>query len=399
MQNIRLSMGLIILLASLSALVAAAIDMYLPAFPAMVSTLEITEGQVQQTLTIFLIGLAIGQGFYGPLLDRFGRRIPLLAGLVLFSLGSVIAALSTSFTFLLVARFVQALGAGAGSVASRAIVSDTSATQEAARIYSILMQVMMIAPITAPLIGGMILQLGAWQVIFWVLALIGGLCWLATFRYLPETLSIEKRSHLGLLVLVQSYARQLKQKNFLFYAFASGCTLGCLFLYISISPFIFIEIFERTPTEFSYIFALNAGMMVVLSQLNLRLLKRFQAENILYIGLFSFTLAAILLAICVQFSLVQMWGYILLLALGVGSLGLITGNLTAVAMSHTVQHAGVASALLGFIQFTFAAITGFVGSLFMPSETLLPILFIGLGASALVSSLYAGNKLSLAFIK
>ncbi len=190
--------------------------MYLPAFPTVATSLDITPGQVQQTLTIFLIGLGIGQGLYGPFLDRFGRRPPLLIGIALFTIGSLAAALSTSFEGLLLARFLQALGAAAGSVASRAVVTDTCDPQNSARIYSMLMQVMMIAPITAPMLGGLILLYGEWHLIFWVLALFGIICGLFTIRLLPETLPVERRVPLSMRSIVRNYAMQLSNPSFFF---------------------------------------------------------------------------------------------------------------------------------------------------------------------------------------
>ncbi len=378
-----LSLQLIILLASLSALVAAAIDMYLPAFPTVATSLDITAGQVQQTLTVFLIGLGIGQGLYGPLLDRFGRKPPLLIGIGLFILGSLFAALTTSFEGLLVARFLQALGAAAGSVASRAVVTDTCDPQSSARIYSMLMQVMMIAPITAPMLGGLILLYGEWHLIFWVLALLGIICGVFTVRLLPETLPMERRVPLSMHSVIRNYAMQLSNPSFLFYTLATSCTLGCLFIYINNSPFVFIEMFALSPNQFSYIFAANAFVMIGISQINLRLLKLYSVTRVLFIGLGGFIGIGIVLLSLVQFEWQALWSYSLLLGLGMAMLGLITGNLTALTMAHTQQHAGIASALMGLIQFLLAATIGFLASIAAaPSLYTLPVALMLLGLIA-----------------
>lgn len=377
-------MQLIILLASLSALVAAAIDMYLPAFPTVASSLDISAGQVQQTLTIFLIGLGIGQGLYGPFLDRFGRRPPLLIGIALFTIGSLAAALSTSFEGLLLARFLQALGAAAGSVASRAVVTDTCDPQSSARIYSMLMQVMMIAPITAPMLGGLILLYGEWHLIFWVLALFGVTCGVFTIRLLPETLPLERRVPLSMRSIVRNYAMQLSNPSFLFYTLATSCTLGCLFIYINNSPFVFIEMFALTPTQFSYIFAANALLMIGISQINLRLLKFYSVTRVLFIGLGGFIVIGTVLLSLVQLGWEALWSYSILLGFGMAMLGLITGNLTALTMAHTQRHAGIASALMGLIQFLLAATIGFVASIAAaPSLYTLPIALLLLGLLAM----------------
>ena len=379
-----LSLQLIILLASLSALVAAAIDMYLPAFPTVATSLDITAGQVQQTLTIFLIGLGIGQGLYGPLLDRFGRRPPLLIGIALFSLGSLAAALTTSFEGLLVARFIQALGAAAGSVASRAVVTDTCDPQSSARIYSMLMQVMMIAPITAPMLGGLILLYGEWHLIFWALALFGIVCGVFTVRLLPETLPVERRVPLSARSIVRHYAIQLSNPSFFFYTLATSCTLGCLFIYINNSPFVFIEMFALTPNQFSYIFAGNALVMIGISQINLRLLKIYSVARVLFIGLAGYIAIGAMLLSLVQMGWAALWSYSILLGLGMAMLGLITGNLTAMTMAHTQQHAGIASALMGLIQFLLAATIGYLASIAAaPSLYTLPIALMLLGFIAM----------------
>ena len=377
-------MQLIILLASLSALVAAAIDMYLPAFPVVATSLDITEGQVQQTLTVFIIGLGIGQGLYGPFLDRFGRRPPLLIGIALFTIGSLAAALSSSFEGLLFARFLQAIGAAAGSVASRAVVTDTCDPQSSARIYSMLMQVMMIAPITAPMLGGLILLYGDWYMIFWVLALFGVISGLLTIRLLPETLPVERRVPLSIRNIVRNYAIQISNPSFLFYTLATSCTLGCLFIYINNSPFIFINMFDLTPTQFSYIFAANAMLMIGISQINLRLLKLYSIARVLFIGLGGFIVIGLALLALVQLGWEALWSYNILLGLGMAMLGLITGNLTAMTMAHTQQHAGIASALMGFIQFLLAATIGFIASIIAaPSLYTLPVALLVLGLVAM----------------
>ena len=377
-------MQLIILLASLSALVAAAIDMYLPAFPTVATSLDISEGQVQQTLTVFLIGLGIGQGLYGPFLDRFGRRPPLLIGIGLFTIGSLAAALTTSFEGLLIARFLQAIGAAAGSVASRAVVTDTCDPQSSARIYSMLMQVMMIAPITAPMLGGLILLYGEWHLIFWVLALFGVISGLFTIRLLPETLPVERRVPLSMRSIVRNYAIQISNPSFLFYTLATSCTLGCLFIYINNSPFIFINMFDLTPNQFSYIFAANAIVMIAISQINLRLLKLYSVTRILFIGLGGFIAIGLALLGLVQFGWEALWSYSILLGLGMAMLGLITGNLTAVTMAHTQQHAGIASALMGFMQFLLAATIGYIASIVAaPSLYTMPIALLALGLIAM----------------
>lgn len=380
----HLAARLIVLLALLNALVAAAIDMYLPAFPAVGADLGISPGQVQQTLTIFLVGLALGQGLYGPLLDRYGRRTPLLVGIALFCLGSLLATLTHSFEMLLVARFIQALGAAAGSVTPRAIVADICDTQQAARVFSMLMQVMMIAPITAPLIGGGILLVGSWQLIFWVLVATGALALAFSWKMLPETLPTERRIPISARAISRNYFKLLSHPRFLLYTLASGMVTAALFVYISNSPFVFIEHFALSPTTYSLIFGACAGGMIVTGQINLALLKRYSPLQTLYIGLACFLGAASLLGLLVISQQATAWSYAILLGLTTSSLGMIMGNLSAVTMSYAGGLAGIASSLMGMMQFLIAGVGSFLVNLAPTTLATLPASLCSFALAALL---------------
>jgi DHA1 family bicyclomycin/chloramphenicol resistance-like MFS transporter len=303
--------------------------------------------------------------------------------LSLFVLGSLTAALSSDFQSLLFARFLQAIGAAAGVVASRAIVTDTCDTQSAARVYSMLTQMMMIAPITAPTLGSLVLIYGDWSSIFWILCTFSVLCLFFTLRLLPETLPVEKRVPLSVHNIASSYALQLCKPRFLFYTIASGFTFGCLFIYVTSSPFVFISMFNLTPRQFGYIFAVNAAGMILTGQINLFLLKFYSVARLLFSGIFIFVGAGLLLLALVYFDWVTFWRYWLLLALALSMLGLITGNITAITMENTQEHAGVSSALMGLIQFLLAGMVGFVFS-FMPlTLNTIPVAIVILGLIAI----------------
>ena len=404
-SSVSLGIRLIILLAALNALVAAAIDMYLPAFPAIGVSLAIDAGQVQQTLTVFLIGLAVGQGFYGPLLDHYGRRRPLLIGVLLFTLGSALAALAQSVELLLVARFIQALGAAAGSVTPRAIIADTCDVDTAARAFSMLMQVMMLAPITAPIIGSAVLLVGPWQLIFWVLVAAGSLAGLASLRMLPETLPPEKRLPISVHSIVRNYLKLLGHPRFLLYTLASGFMVAGLFTYISSSPFVFIEQFGLTPGQYSLIFGASASGMILTGQINLRLLRFYTPLQVLYLGLTGFVGAALLLGLLVLTGTAQAWSYALLLGLWgawrtfaptpanareqLSMLGMTSGNQTAITMSYARQFAGIASSLMGMLQFLLAGLLSFLVNLMPTQLATLPVALAGFGTMAIVLCIVA----------
>lgn len=388
-SSVSLGIRLIILLAALNALVAAAIDMYLPAFPAIGVSLAIDAGQVQQTLTVFLIGLAVGQGFYGPLLDHYGRRRPLLIGVLLFTLGSALAALAQSVELLLVARFIQALGAAAGSVTPRAIIADTCDVDTAARAFSMLMQVMMLAPITAPIIGSAVLLVGPWQLIFWVLVAAGSLAGLASLRMLPETLPPEKRLPISVHSIVRNYLKLLGHPRFLLYTLASGFMVAGLFTYISSSPFVFIEQFGLTPGQYSLIFGASASGMILTGQINLRLLRFYTPLQVLYLGLTGFVGAALLLGLLVLTGTAQAWSYALLLGLCLSMLGMTSGNQSAITMSYARQFAGIASSLMGMLQFLLAGLLSFLVNLMPTQLATLPVALAGFGTMAIVLCIVA----------
>ena len=362
-STVRISTTLLMLLALLTALDAVSIDMYLPAMPAIAESLQVDAGRIQQTLVVFRAGLAIGQALYGPLLDSYGRRLPLLAGMLLFILGSALAALSTSHEMLTAARFLQALGAAAGLVAPRAIVSDVCTVTESAKIYSILMQVMMVAPILAPLIGGLVLQTTSWHTIFWLLTLFGVIALLWCLYGLPETLPAEHRIRLNGKSILRHYSHLLMHADFMAFTLAGSFILGSLFTYISASAFIFTHHFSLSPATFSYLFAVNSVMLIGGGFLSNNLLKRGYSEKTLTVaGIAVHGLAAGSLLLIVLSGIAPLMIYALLIALAIGSLGLVFGNLTALTMQHAQQQAGVASSIMGSVQYFLSSVIGFIYS-------------------------------------
>lgn len=388
----NLSLSLIILLALLTALDAMAIDMYLPAMPDIATDFNVSAGQIQHTLSVFLAGLAIGQGLYGPLLDRFGRRIPLLVGIGIFIGGSVLAAVAPSVEWLLFARFVQAIGAGAGLVAPRAIVADSCTLTDSARVFSLLMQVMMIAPIIAPIIGGYLLLHGGWRFIFWVLAVFGAIGMIWGGRIISDTLPLEKRVRLSLGAIIRAYTLQSRNVVFMSYSISGGFVLGALFVYISSSAFIFTQHFNVSPAQFSYIFAANSIGLVVGGMLSNRLAtKGLSSQKILFIGLSIHTLFALALFVIARSNIGGMPLYIGILAIIIASLGLIFGNLTALTMNNAGQQVGTASALMGVLQYLIAAVIGYVAALFTQSPALMPLIITFCGVLAIVFQGFANR--------
>ncbi|QDO97659.1 Bcr/CflA family multidrug efflux MFS transporter [Ferrovibrio terrae] len=355
---------LTLILGALSAFTPLAVDMYLPGLPALERTLATDSGGVQRTLSVFFLGLAIGQLVLGPLSDRYGRRGPLLVGNLLFIAASIACALAPTIDSLIAARFVQAFGSCAGMVISRAMVRDLFEPREGARVMSLLMLVTGVAPILAPLIGGYILAVFDWHAIFWLMAGIATLVMIAARLWLRETRGPQPDMRLTLGSALRVYADLLTTRRYMGYALASGFGLGGLFSYIAASPFVFIDLFHLSPQAFGWVFGINAVGIIGFSQVNRALLRRFTLDEVLIVALFVMASAGLLLLVCTGFSIGGIWGVWLPLFLYITSLGAVLPNAGASAMAAEAHRAGSAAALIGTLQFGLGAVTsGLVGLL------------------------------------
>ena len=348
----------VIILGALTAFGALSIDMYLPAFPAIKDELRTTPGAVQQTLAVFFIGMAIGQPVLGPLSDRYGRLTPLLGGIAVYIVASLVAAQADSVGMLMAARFVQALGGSAGAVIARAMVRDLFDERESAKVYSMLMLVMGVAPILAPIGGGFLVSALGWQSIFWCLAAFGAVCFFAVLFGLGETLAEEDRSSGGFGYVVQGFRSLGQDRRFVGFSLVGGLTMSAMFAYIAGSPFVFIDLMGVAPETFSLIFAMNATGIIGASQINAFLLSRFEPRRLLRIALRVHFVSSLTLALCVWFSFGGIAGLMAPLFCMITSLGFIISNATAIAMARAGTYIGAGSALNGIIQFALAGLAG-----------------------------------------
>jgi len=353
---------LVLILGALTAFNAMSIDMYLPAFPQMSHDLAIPLGTVQLSISAFLVGSAIGQLVYGPLSDRWGRKLPLLWGLAVYAVATIACALIHSGEALLFWRVVMALGGGASIVISRAVVRDLYDTTEAARMLSLLMLVMGAAPILAPLAGGQFLLFTGWRGIFAFLGLFGLLSIWGTIAWLPESLPAERRIPRRFGEMLTIYLGLLRHRRYLCYALALGAVAGLNFSYIAGAPQFFIELHGISPQFFGLIFGLNASGLIGASQLNRRLLRRYSARGILGFAFAFGGLSAALLAVSL---LTGSGGFPLQAVLIFACLcttGLSYPNVMALALEPFPAAAGSASALMGMLQYSLGALAGvFVG--------------------------------------
>jgi MFS transporter, DHA1 family, multidrug resistance protein len=365
---------LVPILASLTAFAPLSIDMYLPSFPKIAEEFVIPDATVELSLASFFVGLAIGQLFYGTATDRFGRKQPLYVGLTIYFIASIICAFSRNIEILIVARFFQALGACGGIVIARAMVRDLFDHQESARVFSLLMLVMGVAPILAPLIGGYVALFFGWRAIFFVVAAVSLAVLAAVIFVLPETKAPNREVTIG--NTFQNYWRILKDREFLGFTLTGGFAQAGLFAYITGSPFIFINIFGVPSEQFGWVFGANAVGLIGFSQLNGKLLRTRNPDDILRKCLI-FTAIFCLLLIAAGVLNLGFWGVAIPLFMFVASLGMVFPNSTAGALSKQGAMAGTASALLGSLQYALAAVSSTLVSSLNNGTTLPTTALIG----------------------
>ncbi|MNS31627.1 Bicyclomycin resistance protein [compost metagenome] len=369
-----MNLRMVLILGALSAFGPLAIDFYLPAFPAMAQAFATDEKHVQATLAAYFLGLSIGQLAYGPVADRFGRRKPLMFGVTLFTLASLACAYAPNLDTLVVARFIQALGGCAGMVLSRAIVSDKCDPVASAKVFSQLMLVMGLAPILAPMLGGVLVNLAGWQSIFLALSLFSAGCLLAVSLGLPESLP-EHIPRQPLSGALRQYLRLLADRVFVGHALTGGIAIAGMFAYIAGSPFVFIKLYGVPAEHYGWLFGTNAAGFILVAQVNARLLAKRGPAFLLARAVWLYLVAGLALLGVAALRPTQLWPLLVPLFVCISSLGCIIPNASACAMSGQGARAGSASALMGCLQFSVAA-----------------------GAAALVGLLHDGSAVPMALV-
>ena len=354
----RKSVRLLLTLGAVGALAPLSINAYLPAFPDVVRDLGTDMRDVQLTLAAFLAGLAIGQPLYGSISDLYGRRSPLYAGLFLFSLASLGCAFALNIQTLIVFRFLQALGACVGLVIPIAIVRDLFKQELMARVLSRQVLIIGLASILAPLAGSQVLAWLGWRAIFWLLAAYATVCLAAVSLFLPERRTANPAGSLRVGDVLRSYGQMLSDRRFVGYGLSGAAAHTAMFVYITASPFILIELYNVSALSYAWLFGLNAFGLVAASQLNARLLLRFRSEILIaHAGITQLVFAAWLLLVAAM----PVGGLIGILVplFGIsGSLGFIQPNTISAAMADQAQRAASASALIGFLRFGMASVGG-----------------------------------------
>lgn len=369
-RAIRSQLPLIFLLGVITAVDAFAIDMYIPSFPSIQADLNADAGNMQWSLSLFLIGLGAGQAIFGPISDRYGRRGPLLLGLTLFTVASAMVALAPSLMVFLVGRAIQGIGASATVVIPRAIVADRFEARDSAKVYSMLMQIMTIGPIIAPLLGGFIIEHTVWQWVFWILFSLGLACLLFTLAVVDESLSPDRRHIESAFATFRSYGALFANRLFLFYSLTGSCVIAGLFTYVGSSAFIFTDYYQLEPGTFSYIFAGIAVGLMVLAQVNIWLLRLYSEVALLTFGLLLYLMGTCGFLVTVVFQMATLISTTLLLFVAVASLSLIMGNLTSLAMACVPRRAGSASAIFGVTQYVISGLAGVLAGMLFDGSML-----------------------------
>ncbi|MCO4162704.1 multidrug effflux MFS transporter [Citrobacter youngae] len=340
-------LSFILILSGLMAFTSLSTDIYLPAMPTMAGDLN---GNVELTVTGFLVGFAIAQLIWGPISDHLGRRTPLFIGMVLFIIGSAGCALSTDITQIVFWRVFQALGACTGPMLARAMIRDLFARTRAAQMLSTLVLVMAIAPIAGPLIGGQIIRLSTWHSIFWLLVAIGVLMFISLL-WLPETLPEERRVKASLAGAFHHYRALLTNGRFMRYTLSLTFYYVGAYAFITGSPFVYIRYYHVDPQHYGWLFALNIVGVMAMSVVNRRLVQRHALEQLLKYATMLAALAAVALALLVKLEIGGVIAIIITVFLLFSMNGIIAATSTAAALDAAPNIAGSASALIGSLQY------------------------------------------------
>ncbi|HII3744531.1 TPA: Bcr/CflA family multidrug efflux MFS transporter [Pasteurella multocida] len=366
--------GLFIMtLALLSMLPPLGVDMYLPAFLLIAQDLSITPEQVQHTLTFFAFGMAVGQLFWGPFGDSYGRKPIILLGVSISAIAALMLTATYSIGHFTTLRFLQGFFGAAPVVLVGAILRDLFHKNELSKIMSTITLVFMIAPLLAPIIGGYLVLWFHWHVIFYVIAVMGLLCFALTFWLVPETHQKVNRQPLCLQVISRNFFSLWQQKEVLGYMFSSAFGFAGLFAFITAGSIVYIGLYGVAVENFGYFFMLNIGVMIFSSFLNRKWVTKLGAETMLRLGLSVQFIAAVAL-VCISLFDLSFWAMALCCAIFVGQNPLLSSNAMASILEKFPTIAGTANSMVGSVRFGTGAIVGSLVAL-MPMKSAAPMLF------------------------
>lgn len=339
----------IIILGALTAIGALSIDMFLPGLPELKNDFNTTTANAQLTLSLFMIGLGLGNLFVGPISDSIGRKKPLVISMIIFALASLGIVFVENIWIMVFLRFVQGFTGGAGAVISRAIASDMYRGNELTKFLALLMLVNGVAPVIAPALGGLILSFAVWRMVFVILTLFGVLMVLGSLFKVPESLSVKNRDSSGVNVIFSNFKSLLTTPRFVLPMLIQGVTFIMLFSYISASPFLVQKIYGVSPLHFSWMFAGVGITLIIASQIAGKLVDYFHPQVLLR----AFTIIQIIGVVIVSLTLINHWHFALLVIGFIVLVAPVTGVATlgfSIAMEERTTGSGSASSLLGLLQ-------------------------------------------------
>lgn len=377
---------LILTLGLLAAFGPLSLDMYLPALPRVADDLSTSASYAQLSLTACMIGLAVGQIIVGPISDVTGRKKPLFIVLIGYALFSYFAARAATIEWLIFFRFIQGFCGGAGAVLSRAISSDLYKGKDLTKFLAVLMLVNGLAPVLAPVLGGVILSISTWHTVFYILAIYGVLMVLLALT-LEESLPKYNRNEGALKSIWKDFKLLLTNKAFVTMLMLQSLTYGVLFSYISGSPFITQKIYDMNAQQFSYLFALNGIGLIVFSQLTAKLVNKMDELKILKLGQ-NIQLVGMILTVIVLVLHLPVWMLCAAFFLMITPVSMIGTTGFSIAMQVQNQGAGSASAILGLMQFLIGGILSpLVGV--MGESSIIPFIVIIITCTVLAQSIRA----------
>lgn len=356
--------SLILVLGTLTALGPFSIDMYLPGFPAIAKNLDTDVAGVALSLSSFFIGLAAGQLLYGPLLDKFGRRKPLLFGLGFYVLASIGCAMSGSLNALIIWRIVQAIGSCAAAVASMAMVRDLFPVKDNAKVFALLMLVVGASPMVAPAIGGYVTAGPGWQWVFVILAAMALVIIMAVIFVLPNSYKPDPTLSLRPKPIINGFVNVLKVPQFYTYTLTGAFAFSGLFAYVAGSPLVFMEVFGVNDKVYGWIFAGLSVGFIGSSQVNSVLLRYFTSEQIVKVSLPAQAIVGALFLAGSVSGVLGFWGTIVMIFLFLCCLGMTNPNAAALTLAPFSKNAGTASSLFGALQLGIGALISTSVSLF-----------------------------------
>lgn len=354
-QNTR-GRGVIVILAALGAFAPASIAMYLPGLPSIAAEFAASPDDVQATLSVFFVGFALSMLLYGPLADHYGRKPVLTLGILVYVAASLGCAVAASVEQLIVFRLLQALGGGAAIVLSRAVVRDLFPGDEGARVMSLMVPIVAIAPLLAPLLGGWVAVTAGWRMIFVALALYAATCLSAFWIRVPETLPPDRRHSAHPAAIATIYWAVFSHRAALGHVLAGGAAFAGMMAYVGGAPFVYISFFGVEPQHFGYLFGLGVLGIIVGSLVNGRLVTRFGYRRMLGTGVSAAMVCGVTVAVLGLSGAGGLPALVLALVGYVASTGLIGSNAIAGLMGLFPRNSGAAAAVFSATQFGLGAL-------------------------------------------